>query len=102
MGAPIKAPNSAGAPNFLLWMIFGFGQIVLCGNLLFGLPAGILALMAKNAWDAGDAAGAKGKLKISKILASVGLVFFGILVLAGIAVPAFLAYIQRAQAVPGY
>lgn len=81
-GAPPGGGAPAGeAPNFILWMIIGFAQIIFCGNLLFGIPAGVLALLAKNEWDQGQFDSSKGKLKISKIIGILGivLVFLGIL-----------------------
>lgn len=79
-------------------MIIGFGQIIVCANLPFGVAAGILALMGKNAWEAGDAEGAKKKVKISKILGIIGIVLSFIGFFAAIAIPAFVGYLEASRA----
>jgi hypothetical protein len=63
-------------------MIIGFGQIVLCGSLLFGIPSGILALLAKNEWDQGKYDSSLGKLKASKIISIIGIVLMGLVIIA--------------------
>jgi hypothetical protein len=71
-------------PNFVLWMIIGFGQVIVCSNPLLGLPAGILALLAKNEWDQGQYDSSGNKLKISKVLGIVGIALGFVAVIAAV------------------
>jgi hypothetical protein len=67
-GMPAASPPSGPVPNFVLWMILGFGQVIVCGNILFGVAGGVLALLAKTEWDQGNYESSLGKLKWSKII----------------------------------
>lgn len=86
-GAPQAGP-AGPAPNFVLWIIIGFAQIILCSSPWFGVPAGVLALMAKNEWDQGKFDSAQSKLKISKIISIVGI---GLMALVIVSVVIFYA-----------
>ena len=77
-GAPMAGggPPAGDAPNFILWIILGAVQALLCQNWLFGLPAAILAFLGKSDWDGGNAEGAQKKLKISKIIFIIGMALY--------------------------
>ena len=94
-GAPMGQPGPAGygggppsgpAPNFVLWIIFGFVTAFACMNMPFGVIGGILAVIAQSDWNQGNAAGAESKLKISKLLSIIGLALMGLGVIAYIVV----------------
>lgn len=82
MGGPPMGAPAGDAPNFMLWVILGVVNTLVCGGWIFGLPGAILAFLGKNDWDAGKHDAGRGKLKISKILTIIGFVLGGLGIIA--------------------
>jgi len=79
MGGPPMGAPAGDAPNFILWIILGVVSGFLCQGWLFAIIGAILAFLAKSEWDKGNAEGARGKLKISKILIILNFVLMALI-----------------------
>jgi hypothetical protein len=90
-------------PNFVLWIIIGFAQVLLCMSPWFGIPAGIFALLGKNEWDQGQYDSALNKLKISKIISLIGIGLMGLTIVGVMIFYIFIfAAAAAASPVPSY
>lgn len=74
-GGPMM-PGAGGDVNTTLPLILAILMIFPCCNLFFGVPALIFAIQAGNLKKTGDLEGARGKAKITYIIAGIGFALY--------------------------
>jgi hypothetical protein len=85
LGAPpLWQPPSApaDAPNFILWIVLGIVQFLVCQGSIFAIIGTVIAFLANNEWSRGEYESARRKIRTAKILTFINIAFVTLLVVS--------------------